>query len=363
MYNILVIGAGKIGTLIACLLSESKRYQVFLTDSAMDTFDIHALGTQSEAIQCLSLKAEDKLQLTQCIVQNQIQAVVSCLPYYANYLVAVIAREQKIHYFDLTEDRRNTEKVIELALDASSAFVPQCGLAPGFISIVAHELMQHFDTLDAVLMRVGALPVHPNNTLKFALTWSTEGLINEYGSPCVGIKNGKQVILQPLEGRETIQIDGLLYEAFHTSGGLGSLAKTYENRVKTMNYKTLRYPGHCEKMRFLMNDLKLNDHREDLKVILERAIPKTTQDVILVYVAVSGKKNKDFIEETFFKKIYPMEFVGRKWSAIQTTTASGLCSVLDIVMKSPQKYQGLVLQEQFSLRDIKQSHFGKCYDI
>lgn len=361
MHNILIVGAGKIGTLIACMLSESNQYKVFLADMAIELFDSAHLGTQSQNITLLGLKAEDKNQLAEYITQHNIQAVVSCLPYYANYGVAVIAREKQIHYFDLTEDINTTDKVIALAIDSPSAFVPQCGLAPGFISIVAHDYMQHFDTLDSVLMRVGALPVHPNNTLKYSLTWSTDGLINEYGSPCFGVKNGKQVTLQPLEGRETIQIDGLLYEAFNTSGGLGTLAKTYETRVKNMNYKTLRYPGHCEKIRFLMNDLKLNDHRQALKEILERAIPKTTQDVVLVYVAVSGKKNREFIEETYFKKIYPMEFVGRKWSAIQRTTASGLCSVLDIVMNQPQKYRGLILQEQFSLSDMMQNQFGHCY--
>lgn len=363
MHNILIIGAGKIGTLIACMLSESNRYNVYLADMAIDSFDPSHLGTQSEAITLLALKAEEKNTLTELIKRYKIAAIVSSLPYFANFPVAVAARENQVHYFDLTEDISNTEKVIELALNSPSAFVPQCGLAPGFISIVAHEYMQHFDTLDSVLMRVGALPVYPNNSLKYSLTWSTDGLINEYGTSCFGIKNGKKITLQPLEGKETIQIDGLLYEAFNTSGGLGTLAKTYESRVKTMNYKTLRYPGHCDKMRFLMNDLKLNDHRQILKEMLERAIPKTTQDVVLIYVAVSGKKNREFIEETFVRKIYPMEFVGKSWSAIQRTTASGLCSVLDTVMNHSNKYKGLVLQEQFTLSDITENYFGKCYAV
>jgi saccharopine dehydrogenase-like NADP-dependent oxidoreductase len=361
LHNILVIGAGNIGTLIACMLSDSKKYQVFLTDMAIDRFDSQNLGTQSQSITLLPWESDNKKQLNLYIQQHHIHAIVSCLPYYANYAIAVIAKEQKIHYFDLTEDISHTEKVIELAANATTAFVPQCGLAPGFISIVAHEYMQHFDTIDAVLMRVGALPVYPNNALKFALTWSTDGLINEYGNPCFGIQNGKIVTMQPLEGRQTIQIDGLLYEAFNTSGGLGTLAKSYENRVKTMNYKTLRYPGHADKMQFLMNDLKLNDHRDVLKKILEEAIPKTTQDVVLIYVAVSGKKNHEYREETYVKKIYPIEFVGRKWSSIQTTTASGLCSVLDTVMSTAEKYQGLILQEQFSFLEIIQNRFGRCY--
>ncbi len=92
-------------------------------------------------------------------------------------------------------------------------------------------------------MRVGALPQHPNNVLKYSLTWSTEGLINEYGNPCQAVSDGRLVEVAPLEGLEEIEIDGTLYEAFNTSGGLGSLAETHGARSESMNYKTIRYPG------------------------------------------------------------------------------------------------------------------------
>ena len=136
-------------------------------------------------------------------------------------------------------------------------------------------------------MRVGALPTNISNALQYSLTWSTDGLINEYGNPCDAIENGKAVRLLPLEGLEEIKIDGLTYEAFNTSGGIGSLADTYHGKVKHFSYKTIRYPGHCEKIKFLMNDLKLNDDRDTLKRIFEHAIPKTFQDVVLVYVSVT----------------------------------------------------------------------------
>ena len=141
-------------------------------------------------------------------------------------------------------------------------------------------------------MRVGALPVHPSNALKYSLTWSTDGLINEYGNVCYGIENGVKTALRPLEGYETIEVDGLLYEAFNTSGGLGTLADTYAGKVQTMNYKTLRYPGHCDKIHFLMNDLKLNQQRETLKHLLENAVPKTDQDVVLIYASVVVSQEK-----------------------------------------------------------------------
>ncbi len=184
----------------------------------------------------------------------------------------------------MTEDTTVTEEVKYIAQDAETAFVPQCGLAPGFISIAANSLMKEFDDCHHARLRVGALPQRANNALQYSLTWSTDGVINEYGNPCYGIESGKPIVLKPLEGREVIQIDGCEYEAFNTSGGLGSLAELYTGKIKTLNYKTMRYPGHCEKMRLLMNDLKLNEDRDTLKRILERAIPKTYQDIVIVYV-------------------------------------------------------------------------------
>lgn len=361
MHPILVAGAGKIGRLIACLLAESGDYKVYLSDLSFDDFDKTLLGSQSSNIELISLDAVDKSAVEQLVSKEKIGSIISSLPYFCNIPLAEIAREHNIHYFDLTEDTAVTDKVKTLAQGAQSAFVPQCGLAPGFISIAANELIGHFDSVESVLMRVGALPINPNNALKYSLTWSTDGLINEYGNTCYGIVNGQEQSLQPLEGLETVEIDGLLYEAFNTSGGLGSLAETYRGQVDTMNYKTLRYPGHCKQMRLLMNDLKLNQDRDTLKRILENAIPKTAQDVVLVYVAVKGIQKNELIEETYVKKVYPSEIAGRQWSAIQVTTAGGVCAVIDSVVKNPDNFKGLILQEQFSLEEITHNRFGRYY--
>ncbi len=234
-----------------------------------------------------------------------------------------------MHYFDLTEDVAVTRRVSALAREAPAAFVPQCGLAPGFISIAGGELIRHFDTLRSVRLRVGALPQHPHNVLKYSLTWSTEGLINEYGNPCEAIVDGRLVEVRPLEGLEEIEIDGTPYEAFNTSGGLGSLAQTCGARCENMDYKTIRYPGHCAQMRLLMNDLKLNQDRATLKRILENAVPQTLQDVVIVYAAVTGLQQGELREESYVSKIYPQMIAGRLWSAIQVTTAAGICAVLD----------------------------------
>jgi len=254
-----------------------------------------------------------------------------------------------------------TRAVRAIAAGAGQAFVPQCGLAPGFISIAAAELITHFDELRAVKLRVGALPQHPNNVLKYSLTWSTEGLINEYGNPCQAVSDGRVIELAPLEGLEEIEIDGMRYEAFNTSGGLGSLAETHGGRVESMNYKTIRYPGHCEQMRLLMNDLKLNHDRATLKRILENAVPQTLQDVVIVYVAVTGTQDGQLREENYVNKVYPQVIAGRLWSAIQVTTAAGITAVVDLVLESRGRYSGFIAQEQFRLTDILANRFGRYY--
>jgi saccharopine dehydrogenase-like NADP-dependent oxidoreductase len=361
MYRVLVLGAGKIGSLIGGLLAESDSYQVQLADldgaAAESIVTAHGLPRLS----AVALDASNKAALAAQLVKSPVDAVISSLPYYCNVGVAEAARAAGCHYFDLTEDVAVTREVRRIAEGAQQAFVPQCGLAPGFISIAAHELITHFEKLRSVKLRVGALPQHPNNVLKYSLTWSTEGLINEYGNPCQAIHDGKLLDVAPLEGLEEIEIDGTPYEAFNTSGGLGSLGETFGAGCESMNYKTIRYPGHCEQMRLLMNDLKLNKDRDTLKRILENAVPQTLQDVVIVYAAVSGTQDGELREENYVNKIYPQVIAGRLWSAIQVTTAAGITSVLDLVLTGGGRYKGFVAQESFSLPDILENRFGRYY--
>ncbi|EKD72709.1 MAG: hypothetical protein ACD_45C00607G0003 [uncultured bacterium] len=361
MHRILVVGAGKIGSLIGTLLANSKDYQVYLSDIQIDNPVLQRLFEKDSTVKLVQLDAKKPETIAEFLRKNPVETIVSSLPYYRNIAIAHIAKEFNLNYFDLTEDTQTANTVTALAKNVSVAFVPQCGLAPGFISIVANQLMKHFPTLDSVKMRVGALPLNISNALQYSLTWSTDGLINEYGNLCHAIVDGKEVQALPLDDLEEIKIDGLTYEAFNTSGGIGSLASSYAKRVNSLSYKTIRYPGHCEKMRFLMNDLKLNHDRDTLKRILENAIPKTGQDVVLVYVSVTGTQEGIYSEENYVKKFYPKNINGTDWSAIQLTTASAICAVLDRVVTQPGKYNGLVKQEQFSLDELTHNRFGQYY--
>lgn len=361
MHDILILGAGKIGSLIAGLLAESGDYRVQLADSKAGAADEVAAAHGLDTIVPFKLDATDSAQLVKHVKSQKPVAVISSLPYFCNVAVAEMARAEGLHYFDLTEDVAVTEAVRAISEGAEQVFAPQCGLAPGFISIAAHELIKHFDSLRSVKLRVGALPQHPNNVLKYSLTWSTDGIINEYGNLCKAIVDGEEVDVLPLEGLERIEIDGHRYEAFNTSGGLGSLAETYRDDVQTMNYKTIRYPGHCEQIRLLMNGLRLNQDRGTMKRILENAVPETLQDVVIIYAAVTGYQDGQFREENYVNKVYPQVVAGRLWSAIQITTAAGITSVVDLVLSNPSRFSGFVAQEQFELPDILNNRFGQYY--
>jgi saccharopine dehydrogenase-like NADP-dependent oxidoreductase len=361
MKDVLVLGAGNIGSLTAGLLAESGDYRVQLADARPGAAAAVAAAHGLDHLEPFDLDAVEGEALTRHVRQHGADALVSGLPYFCNVDVARVARSEGLHYFDMTEDVAVTDTVRQLAAGSDRVFAPQCGLAPGFISIVANELIRHFDAPASVRLRVGALPQHPNNALKYALTWSTDGVINEYGNLCKSIVDGEEVDVMPLEGLEEIEIDGHRYEAFNTSGGLGSLGDTYQGRVANMDYKTIRYPGHCAQMRLLMNGLKLNHDRETLKRILENAVPKTLQDVVIIYAAVTGYRDGELREENYVNRVYPQVVAGRLWSAIQVTTAAGVCSVLDLVLSNPGHHGGFVAQEEFRLGDILDNRFGRFY--
>ncbi|MGH8397545.1 MAG: saccharopine dehydrogenase family protein [Gammaproteobacteria bacterium] len=361
MHRVLVLGAGKIGSLLSGLLAASGDYQVDLADVNGHAAQAVVAGHKLSNIKAHQVDARSKDALENHLKAHGVDAVISSLPYFCNPPVAEAARKFNLHYFDLTEDVEVTRAVTKIAAGAGTVFAPQCGLAPGFISIAAQELMSHFDEVRDAKLRVGALPQNPGNMSKYALTWSSDGVINEYGNLCYGVTDGKPATLMPLEGLETIQLEGRVYEAFNTSGGLGSLAETWEGKVLNLTYKTMRYPGHCEIMRVLLNDLRMNEHRGELKTILERAVPRTVQDVVLVYVSVNGMQHGKFMEENYVNAIYPQEIAGKLWSAIQVTTSSGVCAVVDLVLKEPAAYKGLVKQELFKLSDVLANRFGKAY--
>lgn len=357
MKEIVVIGAGKIGGAIALMLAGSGDYKVVVADrdqTQLNKLDAHP------AISGVAVDIADTAALVE-LLRGKF-AVLSAAPFNLTGRVAEAALEGSVHYLDLTEDVATTKKVEQLAQGAEVAFIPQCGLAPGFISIVANDLATRFDTLDSVRMRVGALPQYPSNALNYNLTWSTDGLINEYIEPCEAIVEGKFVTVPAMEEREEFSLDGVTYEAFNTSGGLGTLARTLEGLVRTMNYRTIRYPGHQSIIKALLNDLNLKNRRDVLKDLFENALPATMQDVVVIFVTVCGWKDGRYLQETYANKVYSGVVAGKKMSAIQITTAAGITTVLDLLATGRLAQNGFVRQEEIVLAEFLNNRFGRVYD-
>ena len=367
MQDILVIGGGKIGSVVAELLADTPEaggYRVTVADrSAALLAEIERAARQAShhppRLSTLLLDVTDPAQLADALRGRF--AVLSAAPYHLTLRVAQAARAAGVHYLDLTEDVASTRAIRSLAEGARTAFIPQCGLAPGFIAIVAADLARQFDSLDSVRMRVGALPAYPSNALNYNLTWSTEGVINEYCEPCEAIVDGHLCSVPALEEREEFSLDGVLYEAFNTSGGLGTLCETLAGKVRTLNYRTIRYPGHAAIMKALLHDLRLKDRRDVLKDILEQALPATMQDVVIVFVTVAGQRAGRLQQETYARKIYSHVLAGQLRSAIQITTASSLCAMLDLLAASELPQRGFVRQEEVPLAAFLANRFGRVY--
>lgn len=358
MRKVLLLGAGKIGGAIARLLAMSGDYDVLVGDAHQESLD--RLSARIK-VDVANVNVRDRGSLERAMQGRT--AVVSALSFDLNSAVAQAASDAGLSYFDLTEDVDTRRMVHQISASArpGQIFMPQCGLAPGFVSIAAFHLTRQFDKLDEVRMRVGALPKFPTNEMKYNLTWSTDGLINEYGNPCEAVHNGEQIMALPLEGLEHFSLDGTNYEAFNTSGGVGTLCETLAGRVRTLNYKTVRYRGHRDYMAFLMNELRLNDRRNVLRDILETAVPITLQDVVLTFCTVSGWKDGRLTQMTDARKIYHGDLQSETWSAIQLTTASSLCAVVDLHFGGQLPDHGFVRQEEVPLEAFLANRFGTCF--
>ena len=364
--RITLLGAGHIGHTIAHLLGNSGDYDVTVVDRSADALAKIPTGPRvrtllADTSAAGAAFAPVELQGALLAVLRGQQAVINALPYHLATLAATAAREAGCHYFDLTEDVAATRAIQQLAEGAATVFMPQCGLAPGFIGIVAHHLAQKFDTLVDVKMRVGALPAFPTNALKYNLTSSVDGLINESCHPCEAIREGRNIEVLPLEGLEHFSLDGTEYEAFKTSGGLGTLTETLRGRVQTLDYKSVRYPGHQALMKLLLEELQLNQDTETLKAILRKSIPSTMQDVVLVFVTVSCMKDGVLVQEVFARKIFADRSDSHPLSAIQITTAAGICAAVDLFREGRLPQRGFIRQEQVALPDFLANRFGRAY--
>jgi saccharopine dehydrogenase-like NADP-dependent oxidoreductase len=347
--NILTLGLGKVGSLVARLLYESG-FNVSGADLLEQT------GLPFPTMRLDFGKPEDLIGTL-----KGFDAVVSCLPYNFNIGVATCARDLGIHYFDLTEDVRTTKAIMQMSRVSDSVMAPQCGLAPGFIAILGASLAKKFERIRSIRLRVGALPQHPTGLLGYAFNWSPEGVVNEYLNDCEVIEDGVKKWVSPLEWLETIVIQGVQLEAFTTSGGLGTMCETYGERVENLDYKTIRYPGHAKLMNFFFHELLMRQDRKKAGEILVHAKPPVTDDVVYVHASAEGWKGEALSREEFVRAYYPVEIAGQTWRAISWTTAASACAVVEMVSDGSLPGKGFLKQEEIPLADFLRTINGRLY--
>jgi saccharopine dehydrogenase-like NADP-dependent oxidoreductase len=393
MKNVLVLGGGKVGKSVAELLLALGKgaYSVTLADredanlreAQANMQRVKSLVPHACEFSTLKLDASDKAAVRAALKGKQY--VICMLPFDLVLGIAEMANELGVHYFDVTEDVETTDAVKRIADQGRGkvALVPQCGLAPGYIAIAGYHIARQFTEIHELTLRVGALPQYPTNALHYNVTWSTAGVVNEYCEPCNVMLEGKITKLPALEGLENFSFEGIEYEAFYTSGGVGSLIDTLVGEKKTghetkLAYKTIRYPGHRDLMKFLLQDLRLGvEHaapsasgrtfdRRLAMDLLDHAIARTLQDVVIVFINCIGmKRDGDSIrrEQVNFKRaIHATHMFGRVWPAIELTTAAGVCAMVDMHHLGMLPQTGFIRQEECALEQFNKSLFGLAYE-
>lgn len=344
--RVAVLGLGKVGTLVAEMLEA-------------DGFEVHAADARPDAVEHRSpqrLDVTDPRELERVLSAQD--AVVSCLPYQFNAEIARVAHAAGVHYFDLTEDVPTSQVVQQLARDATSALVPHCGLAPGFVCVVGGWMAGRLNSVEHLALRVGALPRAPNNSLGYAFNWSAAGVVNECLNLCEVLAEHHVAHVPALGELEPLIVDGVRYEAFSTSGGLGTMCSTYAGRIRTLNYKSIRYPGHCDLMRFFLRELRMGDARAQAEEILSQAYPPVRDDVVLVYVAADGLRDGRRAREEFVRVLHPKMVAGRERTSIAWTTAAGVVSAVELLAAGELPQAGLVRQEDIPLDALLRTRAG-----
>lgn len=352
--NVLVLGAGKVGSTVADMLAVHESVPVTLADKAVaGPSNAHPL------VQRIALDVDDAEALGAVLATHS--AVINALPFYLAERVAREAARRGVHYFDLTEDVAATTAIRSIAADATAVLMPQCGLAPGVIGMLGGHLAGRFDELFDLRLRVGALTRNATNSLRYNFTWSIDGVINEYCNPCDAIVNGRRQSVQPMEGHETFTLDAEAFEAFNTSGGLGTLCETLMGKVRNLDYKTIRYPGHRDAMAFLLHDLRLIERRDLLREVLENAVPHSREDVVIVFASCSGLRGGRFEQETRLARIFGESLCGTERTAIELSTAAGVVGVFGMLRAGKLPPAGFVGQEQVPLEAFLGTAVGRYY--
>ena len=357
-YNIIIAGAGGIAEAAGLLLVEWSEVPptIFIGNRTLSKAQKVARWIEEGTSKPCSINAfhlpEEGITAEMKEILGKCDIILDCLPGSLAPKIARLAKDYHLHYANLTEYVAETNEIMALAKNASTGFVLQTGLAPGYINILANQLFQQFcsdfevDKVDKLEFKVGALTEHAVAPHYYGFTWSTVGVATEYLKDTVVLRNFKKTRLPSLSERALIIIDGIAYEEDLTSGGAADLPDALANKVGFLDYKTLRYPGHYAWVKEQL--VGLGNTLEDIAALqhkMEALIPHIEDDKIILYAAVEGKDTKGTLHRReIAKRIQPQTVGKHQLRAIQIATAVPMLQSAQQLLES--HYSGVVLQSQ-----------------
>jgi lysine 6-dehydrogenase len=304
--KVLVLGAGMMGRAIAYDLSLFSEYTtISIGDKNPQTRNSAKGFLKGTNVDIVAVNADNRNEVMKQF--HNVDVAISALPYRFNYKLANIAIQTKTHFVDLGGNNtivENERKLFSKAKKNNVTIIPDSGLAPGLVSIITHDIVNHMDTVDSVKLRVGGLPRYPQPPLNYQIVFNPYGLINEYVEDAIVLDHGKLLCKKSMTEIESLEFPkpfGTM-EAFLTSGGCSTLPITYQDTIRYLDYKTIRYPGHCDIMKTFLDfgfadETKINLNgqevapRDVLVALLEKNVQTTGEDVVLLKVMSHGTKN------------------------------------------------------------------------
>jgi lysine 6-dehydrogenase len=360
--KILVIGAGRMGrgAVYDLLFNSADVETVTVADADLSAAQEIKNSFAPRSCTARQFDAADFASAVELMRGHD--AVISCVPYRFNFQLAQAALQARVNFCDLGGN--NDVVAQELSLDAAAKaaninIIPDCGLAPGMVSLLAMHGARRFDRLESIKIRVGGLPQRPQPPLDYQLIFSVEGLINEYVEPSRIVRNGRLKTVQSLTEVEQFEFPGFgLVEAFHTSGGISTLPETFAGKVRELDYKTIRYKGHCEKFKLLLDlgmaaDEEICFHdgerkfqiapRRLLSELLKKNLPHDEPDVVLIRIEFVGTRNKR--QDSLHYHVVDRFDAASGMSAMMRTTAFPASIIAQMLARGDSLRKGATPQE------------------
>jgi lysine 6-dehydrogenase len=355
--KVAVIGAGMMGRAAVYDLAHTQgvdKVGVYDIDEKLANEVANKFGNQKGISG--KIDAGDENQVVSIL--KDFDAVVSCVTYKYNPGLTRAAIAAKCHMVDLGGNNDVVKAQFEMDAEAEKAgviIIPDCGLAPGMVSIMVADGIAKVDKVQSVKIRVGGLPQSPRPPLNYQIVFSAEGLINEYWEPCVILEGGKKKIVNPMTGLELLSFDGIgKLEAFYTSGGTSTLPDTFENKIDFLDYKTIRYPGHCQLVKAMLEiglgsrqpvkiEGQMVEPRAVFRAILEKNLNFGQPDLVLVRIEIEGEKNDQL--KTIIYEIIDRQDSKTGLTAMMRTTAFPAAIIAGMAAEGQITVRGVKPQE------------------